>query len=545
MNTRVLRQLLSIAGILVLTACSGGGGGNGSTSGNSSSPSSSSSGGSSTTNRVCTDPNLPTASNSAEKVWVISGASISGNCATVNGLEIDTGSIDTISSSASAILASRGPATVVSEASAGSTADTFVDFTAPGKAVSSLYHGLNLQWQSKPFLSLAKYRALVGQIRVDTLRFPGGQERGQFEADASSSENDDLGLYSPYQFRLTGEDVRNYIALCNELGIEAQIEVNMTNNDPAMAAKLVDYVVNTLKYDLKYVSMGNEPEINNFEAWKYWEASNKGEAFASYLARYQTYAAAIRAVKPDLTLIFGEFTDVSPEEMDTLFQPLGGKLNSNLPGAFSNHKYATGDWGQTPDYSDYPSIENFTGSAGLARANIYKGIYNFMRQQADTRLGGGKLFIGEFGASWSVKPDSSAVHDTIAAALFAAETLETGKDLGFDGMQWFGISDPASSSPWNPSLIAVDGDAMKLRPQYYLYFLYKHLWGDVSAQISGKNRTDNLSVYASKKGDKNYLMLINRSADQAIDKVVQVTTSSGIRKLNLRAPAHSISVIQL
>ena len=292
--------------------------------------------------------------------------------------------------------------------------------------------------------------------------------------------------------------------------------------------------------------MGNEPEINIFDAWKYWEASTRDDAFESYLARYQTYATAIRAVKPELTLIFGEFTNPTVGEMDTLFYPLGGKLNSNLPGAFSVHRYAAGDWGQASSYPDYPSIENFTGGASLARANIYKDLYSFMRQQADSRLGGGKLFVGEYGASWSAQARTAALHDSIAAVLFNAETLETGKSLGFDGMQWFGISDPASSSPlWNPSLIAVDGNTMKLRPQYYLYFIYKHLWGDVSAQISGNNRTENLSVYASKKGDKNYLMLINRSADQAIEKVIQVTTASGVRKLNLRAPAHSVSVVQL
>ena len=214
---------------------------------------------------VADSPRSPAGAN----VWVLSGASIAATTATINGLAIDTGSVDSIARSAAAILASRGPDGVLSSVAANGPADMAIDFTAPGQPVSPLFHGFNLQWQSKTYPAQAKYRALVGQIRVDTLRFPGGQERGQFDPEASSSTRDDLGHDGVYQFRLTGEDVRHYIALCREQGIEAQIEVNMTNDDPAMAVRLIDYVVNTLTYDLKYVSMGNEPEIDLFDSWKY------------------------------------------------------------------------------------------------------------------------------------------------------------------------------------------------------------------------------------------------------------------------------------
>ena len=484
---------------------------------------------------------------SAARVWVLSGERIDSNRATVNERQIDTTSVDSIARSAAAILSSRGPANILGESDSYRAADVSVDFTAPGQVVSRLFHGLNLQWQSKDFLSFAKYRALVSQIRVDTLRFPGGQERGVFDANAQSSAHDDLGRHSRYQFRLTGEDVRRYIDLCREQGIEAQIEVNLTNNDPAMAAGLVDYVVNTLRYDLRYVSMGNEPEIDLFDSWKYWEAFSREQVFTRYLVRYQAYAQAIRSIKPDLTLIFGEFTNPTAGEMEALFKPIGGQLGGDdRPGAFSVHRYASGDWGQAPGEPDYPVIEHFTGGAGLARTDIYAELFRFMRQQADTRLGGGQLFVGEHGVSWSPQVGQSTLHDSIAAVLFNAETLETGKALGFDGMQWFGLSDPTSSSPWwSPSLIAVQGDTMTLRPQYYLYFLYKHLWGDVSIPVDGQHRTSELSIYASRKGDQNYLMLINRMPDQVIERVIQVRTTTGQQKLILKAPAHSVSVIRL
>ena len=86
---------------------------------------------------------------------------------------------------------------------------------------------------------------------------------------------------------------------------------------------------------------------------------------------------------------------------------------------------------------------------------------------------------------------------------------------------------------------------MTLRPQYYLYFLYKHLWGDVAIPVTGSHRTAELSVYASRKGNLNYLMLINRTPDRSIERVLRITTANGAGKLVLKAPAHSVVVIRL
>ena len=87
--------------------------------------------------------------------------------------------------------------------------DTTIDFTAAGTATPPLFNSLNLGWYSKHFTGLALYRELISQIRVDMLRFPGGQERGYFNPTQTSLSGDwDLGT-SAYQFTLTGEEVSN------------------------------------------------------------------------------------------------------------------------------------------------------------------------------------------------------------------------------------------------------------------------------------------------------------------------------------------------
>ena len=334
--------------------------------------------------------------------------------------------------------------------------------------------------------------------------------------------------------------------MCRQLGIEAQIEVNMYDDDPEMARSLVDYVVNTLGYDLKYVSMGNEPEVNNANSWTYMQATTTDQALASYLSRYQSYAKAIRSVKSDITLIFGEFTSASSSQISTMFKTTGS-LSTTAPGAYSRHWYPFGNYGQSSS-SDYPLLSNLLGSTGLATVDQLKTLQATMKTQQSQYLGSGKLIVGEWASAWSGDTVSEPLEDSVATVLFSAEAHETGKALGFDTMQWFSLSDSTKSYPWTTALIAVDesnNNALSVRPQYYLHFLYKHLWGDVSAQISGKNRTDELSVYASKSGSTNYLMLINRTADKTQDKVVTVVTSSGKQNIHLYAAPHSVTVIRL
>ncbi|MBK9217016.1 MAG: hypothetical protein IPL70_00355 [Uliginosibacterium sp.] len=114
--------------------------------------------------------------------WVLSGDGLDARRARINGLAMDTTSIDAISRSASALRAPVARLDLVGEVGAGVPEDAAVDFRAAGKAVSPLFHGVNIQWHSKYFLAIPAYRALVKQIRVDLARFPGGQERVRFDA---------------------------------------------------------------------------------------------------------------------------------------------------------------------------------------------------------------------------------------------------------------------------------------------------------------------------------------------------------------------------
>jgi len=111
-------------------------------------------------------------------------------------------------------------------------------------------------------------------------------------------------------------------------------------------------------------------------------------------------------------------------------------------------------------------------------------------------------------------------------------------------MQWFGLSDPSSFAPWVPSLIAVDDTtgAPQVRPQYYVYLMYKHLYGNETVTVAGGQQPD-WSIYASRDSSKNYLLLINRTADTQVSRVVKVVTTAGDRWLRLTLMPHSVSIV--
>jgi hypothetical protein len=133
--------------------------------------------------------------------------------------------------------------------------------------------------------------------------------------------------------------------------------------------------------------------------------------------------------------------------------------------------------------------------------------------------------IGEWAGAWDATREGAAVRGSLAAALYTAEVMEFGKVLGIDSMQYFGLSDPASFYPWNTSLIVEDHGSYSVRPSYYVRMLYRDAWGDRFVPVPG-GQTESFSVYASKDASHDYLMLINRSADQPVKKTLSLLSAA-------------------
>jgi hypothetical protein len=490
------------------------------------------------------------------RVHALTGASLSAKTATINGVGMDTTSVATIDASAKAMIDSEAQAPRVVEEVSGQTADATVDFTAPGTPVPPTFHGADIQWRSKFFFSNPRWRALVAHMKLGLIRFPGGQERVKYVRSARTGTPDTdtlkVSATQPYEYLLTGEDVAAFVQLCKDLGLEAEPEVNLANDDAAMWKDLVDQIVNELHYDLRWVSIGNEPDIKSPNGnWPYYGAKGGGEADRSvaldaYKGRYLAYSAALSAVKPGLTFAYAELGMWQPDQLGKNLDRLLSGLGANHPGALSDHWYMLGSWGQSSGADDYPSIGHLVAQgSGIRNIAYLKDIADSMRARAAANgQAGAKLVVGEFGTSWSATEADAELSNRLAAAIFNAEAQERGKLAGFDSMQWFGLSDPDSFGNWVPSLIEVaDADGRPTpRPQWFVYFLYKHLYGDRIVPVANGLHAD-WSIHAAKDASRSYLMLVNRTGSSRIEKVVQATTAAGTRQVRLTLHPHSVTVV--
>ncbi len=476
-------------------------------------------------------------------VYILTGDSLSNESVTVNNLAVDTSTVGSISASVQNILNSKNTLTVVSETYSPSP-DYVIDYTAPAKQVSDIYYGVNIQIDSHRFFALPKYKELIRNIKVDIARFPGGQERVRYDRNDPSSDNDSFGMYDPYQYKMTGGDVSNYIALCRELNIQAEPEVNLYNDNVDMESNMIDQIVNELGYDLKYISAGNEPENNIYSNWYFFQGDTGEQVLSNYIIRYTNYCRAIRAVKPGVSFALIETGANDPQYIldDMLVQ-----LNGNNPGALSVHWYKWFDSGQSPSDPSYPSIEHIVirNNYGCEITSL-SNFYNTMKQKADQYIPGSKLIIGEWNTGGSTRLETAIMQDCLATAIFTAEVFEYGKKLGFDSMQYFGLSDPLEWTLFRPALIAVntnDYNTMAVRPQYYIRMFHKYACGDKFVDITN-NQTDNYSIYASKDNNYHYLMLINRTEDKNYKMYTKVITEQGTKYLKLILPKHSVTAIR-
>jgi hypothetical protein len=502
-------------------------------------------------------------------VHILTGESLTATAVAINGRAIDTTSAAAIDSSVRGIIDGAPLLRTVEEVT-GVVPDLTIDFTGPATPVPATFHGANLQWRSKFYLHNPRWRALVTHMKLGLLRFPGGQERVRYDGKLSTAgtpQTDTLTVTAdqPYEFRMSGEDVASYISLCRELGIEAEPELNLTVNDPAMWADLVRQIVDDLGYDLRYVSMGNEPDVKSYNGnWPYFGADGSSDderranAIAHYAARYLAYRQAIDAVKPGMTHAFGELGgDWSPSGLGARLDAILSQLGGAQPGAVATHWYMLGNWaGQATTEPGYPALEHVVATGnGTNNIGYVSTIASAVRDRALANgLDRPKIFLGEFGVSWSATPMDATIADRLVTALFNAEAQETGKAAGFDSMQWFGISDPAIPV-WVPSLIEMD-DATgtpRPRPQYYVYLMYKYLYGNETVAVPGGHQPE-WSIYASRasgasgasqaaSGGNSYLMLINRTAATEVTRVVKVSTASGGRLLRLTLHPHSLAIV--
>ncbi len=350
--------------------------------------------------------------------------------------------------------------------------------------VSPLVYGVNhgpWAFMDEKLLSQA-----TEQARITFVRFPGGNW---------GDEND----LQPWQ-------VDTFIALCRQLGAEPQISVRLRGGTPEAAADLVRYTNIEKGYNVRYWSIGNEPELYH---------SKKG--FAGYdttrLNReWRAIAEAMQAVDPNVILI-------GPEVTQFIGNPAGNPKDENGLDWMQAFLQTNGDLVDIVSIHRYPfpqSMSSGTASPETLLTNpaewdtIIPALRAMIQETTGRDL---PVAVTEVNSYWTNAIGGETTPDSFFSALWWADALGHLIEQDVEIVAFFSLQS-------NPSLGGYGLFARReARPSFSVYRLYRE-FGE--QRLATKNPDPNLSFYAARRADGALsLLLINRSA-QAISRTLQI-----------------------
>ncbi len=183
------------------------------------------------------------------------------------------------------------------------TASLTINVTKPVNPFSNKMLGMALvNWEhayNKPFPnSVPGLAAAFKEARVGMIRYAGGLWANSVGWDRVNQRTPYTTWTkngNTYYFHYGTNEIDNLGAFAKATGADVMIQVNISNNDPAMWADMVRYTNVDHNYGFKYWEFGNELDT---------ATDNKIDT-ATYVARMKTYIDAMKAVDPSIQIVAG------------------------------------------------------------------------------------------------------------------------------------------------------------------------------------------------------------------------------------------------
>lgn len=262
----------------------------------------------------------------------------------------------------------------------------FVDAAQDLGPVSPLVYGSNYgPWI---FVTLeVRPQAAAGGIRY--LRFPGGNWGDQNDLDEWQ--------------------IDQYMALCRELGSEPAISVRLRDGTPERAAALVQLVNGDKQYDVRYWSIGNEPNLfPDYDTVRY----NRD---------WRQFAQAMRAVDPEIILVGPDTNQFTANRAGNPKDKAGRdwmeeflKANGDLVDIVAIHRYPFPSGGIT-----LPKVNDLRAN-GQEWDAIIPALRALVRQHTGRDL---PVAVTEVNSSWAANSGSQASMDSHYNAIWWADAL--------------------------------------------------------------------------------------------------------------------------
>ena len=261
------------------------------------------------------------------------------------------------------------------------------------------------------------------------LRFPGGAMSDLFRWKDGTGEPEQRGLNEHFfsrQMQRVLMGTREFLELCEALGVEAIITVNTATGSPKEAAQWVAYVnrqglrssrTGELLAKVRYWEIGNEPYLKDDKQKRLWIAP---EAFA---ARANDFIRAMKDVDPDIQVGIPLRSDRLGGVAATPYPGYNATLlaNVSMPFDFVSLHNAYLPFGFDKPFSDRDLLQAALAASVVVAAD-FEATRQLLRQYKPGRSVA--LAVTEFNALFSLggKPSDNYTASP-AGALYVADLL--------------------------------------------------------------------------------------------------------------------------
>jgi Divergent InlB B-repeat domain len=179
--------------------------------------------------------------------------------------------------------------------------------STPVANLSSMFWGSTISTRAR---ILSEEANLINSTGVRTMVFPGGNSGDRY----NPFNNSELGItrtrihgkamwYNGWTTVGTSES--QFISLCRSIKCTAILQVPGEIDNPAFAARIVNYTVNTLGFSPAYWEIGNEPGLwkNWGQSWGNWTPDGPTITPEEYAEEVGKYTAAMRSVDSNIRII--------------------------------------------------------------------------------------------------------------------------------------------------------------------------------------------------------------------------------------------------
>ena len=364
-------------------------------------------------------------------------------------------------------------------------------------AVNRRLYGMNIaDWEPANYSPMPRpaFADLLGALQPGVLRWPAGHRSQEYYWERG-------GAGQQGNWVLTAAHVDAFIQLAQLVGAEPLIAINVKRGTEAAAKDLLHYMNVEKGYGVKYLQIGNEPDLTD-------DMTANPQVYADQLIRF---ADALREVDPSVKFIGPEMLTGAHvggmhgtvDWMTPILSQTAGRIHG-----ISWHYYPLDSGQKSPSSSAIMSIEHLFQEAAHdwrpAALAFVDEVMPALDQLRTAHAPNAEVWVTELAEDPG--PDAGAgISDTLAGALWVGDVLGR-----------YGAYGPGAVLRWlfKGSNIHSYGllDAFdNPRPAYGAYWLYARHFGDHFVDATTSSLTD-VAAHASTRNDGRVaVVLVNKT----------------------------------